>query len=466
MATVATLSAENAALRSENAALRGRLAVFEAKVGESSRNSGKPPSSDPPDVRGERPARPSSGKAPGGQPGHKGHRRNLVPAEQVTRSKDCFPKRCRGCRAGLPNLSEGDPLVHQVVDIPKIVADVSQWLLHAVRCPDPRCGVLTRARLPQGVPAGMVGVDLMAFMALVTASYKVSRRSVRQFVADLISVKLSLGTISNSEEKLSEIIRPSHDEAALIVDRARAKNGDATSWRQCGEARTLWVIASRLATVFHIVGDGTMATLRSLIGSLGGVLMSDRGAQFGFWAMEKRQICWAHLIRKFVAFSEHSDDTVRALGEGLLYTSQALLHHWHRVRDGTLSRKRFASVMVPNAEAMIIRQLERGIALRRRGVSGACANILKHRAALFTFATAPGVEPTNNHAERELRGFVLWRKMCLGSQSDRGDRFAERMMTVIATLRKQGRHPLTFLRDAISASLRNAPIPSLLPLTP
>ena len=461
---IAKLEALVERLLAENAALKARVADLEAQLGQNSRNSGKPPSADPPAVRDDRQQRPSSGRAPGGQPGHKPRKRTLVPPEKVNRSTERYPHRCRGCRGTLPNISEGDPLVHQVVEIPAIIADVSQWILHAVRCP--HCRTITRARLPKGVPLGMLGPNLMALIALFVAGYKISRRNVQQILCDVLGVKLSLGTISNAEEKVSEVLVPAHQEAARAVDRARAKNADATTWRQRGAGRTLWVIASKLATVFHIVGDGTRATFEALLGSLGGVLMSDRAPQFTFWAMEKRQVCWAHLVRKFVAFSEHPDDEVRRLGEGLLFASQALLHHWHRARDKPLSRERFARVVVPNAEAMIIRMLERGVALERRGVSGACANILEHRAALFTFATAPGVQPTNNHAERELRAFVMWRKTSLGSQSERGDRFAERMMTVLATLRKHGRHPLTYLREAVTAGLRNAPTPALLPLTP
>lgn len=460
----AALKAENTELKAENAALRVRVADLETKLGQNSGNSGKPPSSDPPGARDDKPARPSSGKAPGAQPGHRGHRRDLVPVNQVTRSSDRFPLACRACRTKLPNISEGEPHIHQVIEIPAIVADVSQWILHAVRCP--RCRTVTRAKLPRGTPAGMLGPNLMALITLFVAGYKMSRRTVQEMLSDVLGVTISLGTISNAEEKVSNWLAPAHDEAARAVDRARAKNLDATTWRQSGEHRTLWVFASKLATVFHIVSDGTADTLRRLIGSLGGVLMTDRGTQFGFWAMAKRQICWAHLIRKFVAFSEHGEPEVKRLGTGLLLVAQSLLHHWHRVRDGTLERERFATVVVPNAEELIIRMLDEGVALKRRGVSGACSDILKHRAALFTFASASGVAPTNNHAERELREFVLWRKTSLGSQSDRGDRFAERTMTVLATLKKQGRHPLTYLKDAINASLRNAPIPSLIPLTP
>ena len=95
-------------------------------------------------------------------------------------------------------------------------------------------------------------------------------------------------------------------------------------------------------------------------------------------------------------------------------------------------------------------------------VSGSCANMLKHWDAMWTFVDTEGVDPTNNHAERELRRLVLWRKRCFGSQSDRGDRFVERMMTVTHTLRKQQHNVLDFLQQSFIANLNSAPGPSFL----
>ena len=289
---------------------------------------------------------------------------------------------------------------------------------------------------------------------------------MRQLLRDVLGVPIALGSVSNVEKKVAEMLAPAHQEAATAVDRAQAKNADATTWRQSGDNRTLWVIASKLATVFHIVGDASTDTFRGLFSTLRGVLMTDRGSQFGFWAIQRPQVCWAHLIRKFAAFAEGTDPEVRALGEHLLIHAQVMLHAWHRVRDGTLDKRSFQEVVAPRADAIIAGLLQRGVAMKRRGVSGACKNMLAHRPAFFTFATAPGVEPTNNHAEPEIRAFVLWRKTSLGSQSDRGDRFAERVMTVIHTCRKQDRHALDFLRDTIDAGLRGLQTLALISPTP
>jgi transposase len=253
-------------------------------------------------------------------------------------------------------------------------------------------------------------------------------------------------------------------EAKEHVAEQPIKHADATNWRQGGQARTLWTIATTLVTVFCINKNGSMAGLRGLFTKLKGILVSDRGKQFGFWAMDKRQICWAHLIRKFKGFAERTG-VAAELGESLLLCAQVMIHYWHQVRDGTMSRRKFQQLMA-SLSVVIEAHLEKGVRLAMPGVSGACADILAHRQALWTFVYVPGVDPTNNHAERELRAFVLWRKRSFGSQSDRGCRFAERIMTVTHTLRKQNRHVLSYLTQACQAALCGRPAPSLVNPTP
>ena len=465
---LAQLERENAELRSVLAEREVRLAKLTLEnaqlrdeLGKNSRNSGKPPSSDSPAERAERPKKSGSGRKPGGQPGHKGHRRTLVPAEKVTRSRDRFPARCTCCKHALSPISHGEPIRHQTIDVPKIEPDVTEHRLHAVACPN--CQTVTRAVLPRGVPRAMCGPNLMALITLLVGVYHLSRRDAVACVGDVLGIPISLGALSNVEARVATMLAPAHQDASMLVKRAHAKHADATGWFRKAAARTLWVIGSKLATVFHIVPDGTRAEFKELIGTLG-VLITDRGSQFGFWAMDKRQVCWAHLIRKFVVFSEHADPRVSKLGEALVLLAQIMFTKWHQVRDGTSSRAEFQD-FVATLRPLFEGHLARGAELRLPGVSGSCQHMLDHAEALWTFAYALAVEPTNNHAERELRRFVMWRRKSFGSQSERGDHFAERVMTVVHTLRKQDRHVLSFLRDTIAAALRGAPTPSLIPAT-
>jgi transposase len=124
----------------------------------------------------------------------------------------------------------------------------------------------------------------------------------------------------------------------------------------------------------------------------------------------------------------------------------------------------------PELQRRLIPLLARLGRLLRRGqedpdpkAAGLCRELRKWWPALWTCARVEGVEPTNNAAERALRPAVLWRKGSLGSDSEAGSRFAERLLTVVASCRQQGRPLLAFLVAAGEAAVRGSPPPSLLP---
>jgi transposase len=457
---IAELTAENAALRALVAELRAQVEELKRQLGQNSSNSNRPPSSDNPAQREARPGKPPTGRTRGGQPGHKGWKRSLLPPEQVNRTQDHYPDRCRrrGCGRRLPHEPVGEPIRHQVIDVPAIAPHVTEHRLFSVAC---TCGKVTCARLPDGVPRGMCGPRLMALIALLTGVCRNGRRDAARLLGDVLGVRISLGALSEAEQRVSEAIAAPVEQVRLHASEQAMKNVDATSWRLAGKGRTLWTIATPLLTFFGITLDASRAGLRGLFAAVRGILVTDRGTQFGFWAMRDRQICWAHLIRKFAAFAERAG-SAGEIGTHLLLLSRTVIHCWHKIRDGTMSRRRFRRIMTglrPGVENL----LEQGVRLGVRGVSGACADILEHRLALWTFVDHDGVEPTNNAAERALRAFVLWRKTSFGSQSERGLHFAARIMTVAQTLRKQRRHVFAYLTQACEAALLGHPAPSLLP---
>jgi transposase len=280
-----------------------------------------------------------------------------------------------------------------------------------------------------------------------------------QLLSDLMGVRISLGAVSAIEARVSAAVAPAVDEACERVAHAAVKHTDGTTWLQAGVVLSLWTIATTCATVFKIVANGRGRTLRPLYGALRGILISDRAAALNFWAMDRRQICWAHLLRKFVAFEER-DGPAGKHGRELLEYTGILFEYWHDYRDGKLTRDGLRAWMTPVREHFE-ELLERIVAAKLPEVSGSCADILMHRQALWTFVDHDGVEPTNNHAERELRAFVLWRKRSFGTQSERGNRFAERLMTVAHTARKQAKNVLEFLTACCVARADGSAAPSL-----
>jgi transposase len=299
----------------------------------------------------------------------------------------------------------------------------------------------------------------MSLIGLLTGVYHLSRRKTVTLLSDMHGVRLSLGAVSAVEERVSEAVKPAVDEAWSKVGRAPVKHTDGTGWLQAGVALSVWTIATVMVTVFKVVVDSSKATLEPLFGKLVGILVSDRATALNFWAMERRQVCWAHILRKFISFSER-DGPAGALGRQLLDYTGLLFEYWHAYKDGTLARATFVAWMRPVRDGLE-QVLERAVAADIKRLSGSCKNLLEHRLALWTFVDHDGVEPTNNHAERELRAFVLWRKRSFGSQSERGNRFAERLMTVVHTARKQNRDVLGFLTACCEAVRNGSQAPSL-----
>jgi transposase len=461
-ASAAELAVERervAQLEQQVATLGARVAELLSKLGQNSRNSHLPPSTDPPATREQRRGKGKKGKRKrGGQPGHRGAHRELLPPEQVNAFVNLFPARCEGCSEPLPE--KPDPLAkrYQVTEVLPITPHTTEYRRHSVRCPS--CGYASCASYDESqIPASPFGPRLMALMALLTGVYHLSRRRTTDLLRDMVGVRVSLGALSAVEARVSAAVEPAVDEAWGRVHQAEVKHTDGTSWLQSGVTLSLWTIATALATVFKIVANGSKQTLQPLYGALSGILVSDRAQALNFWAMDRRQICWAHLLRKFVSFAER-DGPASAVGRELLDYTGIVFDYWHDYQDGKLSRERFVAWMIPVRQQMEA-ALERAAQAGLEHVSGSCADIVAHARALWTFVDRVDVHPTNNHAERELRAFVLWRRRSFGTQSERGNLFAERLMTVAHTARKQQRHVLSFLTACCQALRDQSSPPSL-----
>lgn len=455
----ATIAAQAAQL----AKLTEQVAELKELLGRNSRNSHLPPSSDGPGAgSGGGPAskpREKSGRKRGGQKGHRGSHRALLPSDQVNELVDLFPDSCEGCAHPLPEVQDAAACRYQQLELRDHRPHLKEWRRHEVRCE--RCGAWTRAPYdPKKLPSVAFGPCLTAVVALLTGAYHLSRRKTRKLLHELFGISVSLGAISNMEKRASEALKCAHEEALHEVQHAGVKHSDATSWTRSGKLMSLWVMATVAATVYRIVGDGRSDTIRPMFEPRKGILISDRATVFNFWSMDSRQVCHAHLLRKFVAFSER-EGQAGALGRALLECMSLLFEYWHGYKDGQLTRQEMQFWMRP-VQRTFEQLLERAEKADIKGVSGSCADILAHRQALWTFVTQEGVEPTNNHGELELRDFVLWRKRSFGTQSERGERFAERVMTVVRTARKQGKDVLEFMFRSIKACIEGTSAPLLL----
>jgi transposase len=439
-------------------ALERRVQELEAQLAKFSGNSSRPPSSDPPGAPPPAPPK-RTGRTRGGQPGHDKQSRALVPPEQVTRTEVIKPPACRRC-GGVLEGNDPAPYRHQVIEVPKVAATVEEYQLHALDCP--RCCISTRAALPAGVPSGNFGPRLQAIVAVCSGAYRMSKRGIEEMVEDFFGVPISLGSITNLEHATSEAVAVPVHEVARALREQPVVHADETGWYERSKRAWLWAAVTSHLALFLIRASRGAKVAKELLGAtFAGILVSDRWAGYAWVDVARRQLCWAHLLRQFRGFQEHGPEA-SAIGRPLELLTETMFHAWHRVRDGTMTRAAFQNLM-GRLRTCVVTHLRGGVSCPVQRIAGRCREILELEPALWTFVNVEGIEPTNNAAEHRVRHGVMWRKTSFGTDSPSGSRFVERILTVVTTLRLQGRNVLDYVTEACEAALQGRPPPSLLP---
>jgi len=455
---------ENARLTNLIRKLKEVIAKLKERLGQTSKNSSKPPSSDPPWIRNQGPSKASQAtqrRKPGAQKGHPGHQRTLIPIENVQQVIALKPDHCQGC--GQPLCGEDpQPYRHQVSEIPQITPIVTEYQLHSLSCA--QCQAITRAHLPTGVPTGAFDVRATAWAAILTGIYHLSRRQTVSLLYDFFGLSMSLGSVIACEQTVSLALEPAVEQAKIFVKHQSVKHADESSWFEGVRRQKVWLWAcyTSMVSVFLIRTSRATQMAKDLLGEVFGVLITDRYAAYLWWPLQWRQLCWAHLKRHFLAFVEAGGRS-KTVGLALLKQERKLFIWWVRVRDGTLSRSTFQTYVRP-LRNKVQALLKQGALCAHPKTKACCKQLLKFQPALWTFIYIQGVEPTNNNAERIIRPAVLWRKMCFGTHSHKGSLFVERMLSVSITLMQQNRNKVDFISRSLQAALTKQNHPSLLPL--
>ncbi|MGK4009301.1 IS66 family transposase [Sorangium sp. So ce1036] len=368
------------------------------------------------------------------------------------------PEACRRRGTALAG-NDPDPHRHQVVEIPRAKATVEEFQLHALKCD--RCGISTRATLPPGVPTSSFGPRLQALVAVLSGAYRLSKRAIDELVGDAFGVPIALGSVSNLEQATSEALAAPVEEIAQALPKESIVHMDETGWLEQSKRAWLWIAVTARMALFAIRHSRGAHVAKELLGSaFSRILISDRWTAYAWVDTQRRQLCWAHLLRQFLGFQTHGAEA-SAIGRALELLTETMFHLWHRVRDGTMTRREFQKRMGP-LRNYVIAHLREGAGCSLRAVAGRCREILELEPALWTFVDVEGVEPTNNEGEQRIRHAVMWRKTSFGTDSPNGSRFVERILTVVTTLRIQKRNVLDYLTDACEANLHGRPAPSLL----
>src|SRR5574342_886984 len=320
------------------------------------------------------------------------------------------------------------------------------------------------APLPLGIErGGLAGPSLTTWIAYLKGACHASFSTVRKFLRDVVGVTISRGELARIIGKVSRALERPYEELLEDLPTQAWLNIDETGHKQNGQRQWTWCFRAGLYTLFKIDPTRSGNVLIDVLGAeFDGVLGCDYFSSYRRYHREfgvLLQFCLAHLIRDVKYLTTLPDARDRAYGERLREALRRLFAVIHR--RGELSAVTFQS-RLEAARAEVLRCGTQEVP-ETRPSRNLAQRLEKHGESYFRFLTTPGVEPTNNLAEQAIRFVVLDRLVTQGTRGDAGNRWCERIWTVIATCAQQGRSVFDYLYAAVGAWFDGTEAPSLLP---
>jgi transposase len=461
---IAELEAEVAALKAEVA----RLTELVARLSKNSSNSSKPPSSDivkpPKPSTSKNAGSPKEKRKIGGQRGHAKHEREPFSSDALDDVREYELNCCPDCGGPVSSRPKETRVVQQVELAERPVEIVEH---RAQGCWCQRCKKVVYAPLPATVQkGGLLGPELTALVGFMKGVCHASFSTIRKYFRDVLKIPISRGQLAKVIRKVSAALEPAYEELRTSLPSEPRLNVDETGHKNNGKPHWTWCFRAELYTLFRIDPSRSSSVLIDALGEeFNGVLGCDYFSAYRKYMKEfsvEVQFCLAHLIREVKFIMGLPGKRTQVYGERLLDAIREMFRIIHR-RE-TMTPEEFQRAMeaarsdVINAAIWAPPKCKQARNLAKR--------FRKHGDAYFRFITTPGVEPTNNLAEQAIRFVVIDRRITQGTRSETGQRWCERIWTVIATCTQQGRSVFEYLREAVNAYLHDQPIPSLLPAGP
>lgn len=442
--------------------LKEQLEEWEERVGQDSSNSSLPPSRDRLKGRKEAVKKAPSNRKRGAQPGHGRQARERVPESEVDAIERYYPEAQCGCGGRIQ--VEAEPFHrHQIFDLPAVHYQVVEHQRYAGWCDC--CGQRHTGRLPDWLPTGQMGPGLIAWIALMSGAYRLSTRGIQSLLASQWGLSFSQGAISEAQEPVGEWLKPLHDQVGEAVRRAPVAHADETTHYREQRRYWLWVFCTTQAAYFQIHASRGKKAAQELLGGFIGLLLTDRHGGYNDYPARLRQVCWAHVIRNLEALAGRKGEAGE-WGKWLVRLARLVIrveHAWRRSGYHSPHYRRRLDALRRNFQQALKQVAEQHVG-QRTGNIGAC--LLRDESLLWTFLHHPGLPLTNNTAEQALRPDVIWRKTSFFSQSERGDVFRARILTVTETCKRLGISAYPVLRLVCEQGQRCQPITVRLPLSP
>lgn len=433
--TIGHLAAIIVELKEENTRLKEQLNT-------NSKNSSLPPSKD---LKKKKQSKPKSNRGRGGQPGHKAHQRALIDIEKVNQVIMCPPPSHCECGHTLQIASEFER--HQVFELPKPRYEVIEYQLQTGCCKV--CRRRYQGNLPTGVGRKGFGPRAQAMVSLLTSKYRLSKRLVSDWFADVYQMPICLGSVSNIEHTVSQSLQLAHEAIKDKIQATRVIHLDETGHKECNQNGWAWIMTTQDHTYFKLERSRGRKIAKTLIGDhRNHIYVTDRYSAYNYLPDHNRQLCWAHLKRDFQKISERSGAPGR-IGKKLLKAYESLFTFWKTEHDPNSVFLKKQNKRLRRLKTKLLRHLRDGTQCAHKSTARTCSNIWDSVGSLWSFFDIPHVPPTNNHAERQLRPLVISKKLTFGTQSERGSRFIERIFSVVATCKQQQNDILNFIMRAI-----------------
>ena len=432
-----------------------------ARLEKNSQNSSKPPSTDKPSALKQK--KQKKKRKAGGQPGHKGTYRQLIPLEDVTEVIHVYPETCYMCNKELEKGKRArvvkPPFRWQVTEIPPITPTVTEYQCFSVKC---KCGHTNKAQLPQGLSNSAFGPRLTAIIAYLVSVHHISRRGAEDLCRTLLGVNICLGSITKLLVDMSTALGPATTQLQEAVQIEPVINVDETGWRD----RWMWIFVASSFIYFKVACSRSSQVLIKVLGnSYSGIICADRWGAYTKYHKGLMQICWAHLKRDFQWIGDigqkYKSSDAMLFAKKIKKLMKRMMALWRTFKNGTISRRSLINKS-KGVRSSIVKHLDYFKNSEDKHVRSLCRKLLKRQEHLFTFIFYEGVEPTNNSSERGIRPAVQWRKVCFGNRSEDGAIFTERLLTATRTCWLQNRNSLEFLVDTISAFRAASQVPFLL----
>ena len=346
-----------------------------------------------------------------------------------------MPERCACGHADFSGCPTAPFYTRQQIELPEITMDVTHWIYHQCDCP--RCHKTVKASLAPEHRFGF-GPRFSVFIAKVSGVKAMSRLDVQRLCESVFSISISTGAIQKIIDRASEATAGVYETIGNIARRSWCNYIDETSWFNENALQWLWAMSNDRVAFYRIDPHLSKAAFEQLVQDWQGILVSDSYNLYRSW-VHGRQTCLAHLIRNANALAERKKRDLQLFG-------QCMSGHLHRLIQ-------FSKDPPDSGQwSEFYSQLLFSLSLWEDDKSDAgqlARQIAREMDSLWTFIDHQGLDPTNNRAERALRFGVLWRKRSLGTQSEKGDRWVERILLLKETCRLRSKSTFTVLHDCI-----------------